>query len=243
MPKQIIPLTDAKIKAAKPKSTEYKIFDGGGLYVLVTPSGGKLWRLKYRAGGKEKKLTLGSYPEISLAEARQKRDQARTCLASGADPSEAKKKEKAKADGTNSFETVAREWHDRFKTEWSAGHAEAVLNRLSKDVFPHIGNREMDEVTPPEMLAVLRRIEDRSLETAHRAKITCGQIYRYAIAIGKATYNPVDALRGALPPVRPKHMAAPTDPKEIAPILRMIDGYTGSFIVACALKLAPLVFG
>ena len=242
MPKQIIPLTDAKIKAAKPKSTEYKIFDGGGLYVLVTPSGGKLWRLKYRAGGKEKKLTLGSYPEISLAEARQKRDQARALLASGTDLATAKKKEKAKADGTNSFEAVAREWHNRFKTEWSVGHAEAVLTRLSKDVFPHIGNREMDEVTPPEMLAVLRRIEDRSLETAHRAKITCGQIYRYAIAIGKATYNPVDALRGALPPVRPKHMAAPTDPKEIAPILRMIDGYTGSFIVACALKLAPLVF-
>ncbi|MDA8161143.1 MAG: integrase arm-type DNA-binding domain-containing protein [Desulfobacteraceae bacterium] len=205
MPKQIVPLTDAKIKAAKPKNAEYKIFDGGGLYVLVTPSGGKLWRLKYRAGGKEKKLAIGSYPEVSLAEARHKRDQARTYLASGTDPAEVKKKEKAKADGTNSFETVAREWHDRFKAEWSIGHAEAVLARLSRDVFPHMGTRQMDEITPPEILAALRRIEERSLETAHRIKITCGQIYRYAIATGKATYNPVDALRGALPTVKQNH--------------------------------------
>ena len=116
------------------------------------------------------------------------------------------------------------------------------MTRLQKDVFPFIGIRPMEEITPPEMLAVIRRIESRTLETAHRAKITCGQVYRYAIATGKATLNPVDALRGALPPVKPKHMAAPTDPKEVAPLLRMIAGYDGSFVVACALRLAPLVF-
>jgi len=235
-------LADTSAKNSKPKDKPYSLRDGGGLWLRLEPAGKKWWKLRTVFAKKENSFSLGEYPTVTLSDAREKRDAIRKQIASGLDPAVSRKSEKAKASGEGSFELVAREWHDRFKGKWTTGHAEAILTRLEKDVFPYVGLRSMEEITPPEILAVIRRVESRTLETAHRVKITCGQVYRYAIATGKATHNPVDALRGALPPVKPKHMAAPTDPKEVAPLLRMIAGYDGSFIVACALKLAPLVF-
>ncbi len=150
--------------------------------------------------------------------------------------------EKAQQSGGNTFEAVAREWYDRHLPRWSKSYAASIISRLEKDVFPYIGSRPTGEITPPEVLAVLRRIESRTLETAHRIKITIGQITRYAVATGYATTDPAWSLRGALPPVTQKHMAALTDPKDVAPLLRILDGYEGSFTTRCALRLAPLVF-
>ncbi|NTV13630.1 MAG: integrase arm-type DNA-binding domain-containing protein [Desulfobulbaceae bacterium] len=235
-------LPDVSVKTAKPKDKPYSLRDGSGLWLVIEPSGKKWWKLKTVFVKKENSFSLGEYPTVTLSHAREQRDAIRKQLAIGIDPAVFRKKEKAKAGGEGSFEVVARDWHKRFKGKWTEGHADSVMIRLEKDVFPYVGIRPMEEITPPEMLAVLRRIESRTLETAHRAKITCGQIFRYAIATGKATQNPVDALRGALPPVKHKHMAAQTDPEKVAPLLRVIDGYDGSFVVTHALRLAPLVF-
>jgi len=244
MPKRIPQLTDVQVRNAKPQAKDAKLFDGGGLFLLITPTGGKLWHFKYRFDGKEKKLSFGAYPEITLAEAREKREAARKQLANGMDPGEVRKAQKAAKIETaaNTFESVTREWHERFKTQWSKAHSERILKRLELDIFPWIGARPIGEIKPPEMLSVLRRVEARTLETAHRLKIACGQVFRYAVATGRAERDPVADLRGALPPVKNKHFAAPTDPKEVAPLLRAIDEYDGSFVVKCAMRLAPLVF-
>lgn len=235
-------LPDTSVKTAKPKEKTYTLRDGAGLWLVVEPTGKKWWKLKTIFVKKENSFSLGEYPTVTLSSARKKRDEIRKQIAAGVDPSVARKTEKAKASGEGSFELVAREWHSKFNSQWSADHAKTIMTRLERDAFPYIGIRPIAEITSPEMLAVLERVEIRSPELAKRVKIACGQVYRYAIATGKATFNPVDALRGALPPVRSKHMAAPTDPKQAAPILRMIADYDGSFIVACALRLAPLVF-
>jgi len=244
MPKRITPLTDLQIRNAKPKEKEYKLADGGGLYLLVTPTGGRLWRLKYRFGGLEKKLALGAFPELGLSGARQKRDEAREQVAQGIDPGAARK-QKAMAHLLEqaTFEAVAREWHKKFLPRWLEGHAATILTRLERDIFPHIGYRPIGEITPPEMAATLRRIEARSVETAHRLRNTCRQIFSYAVAGGLATGNPAADLREALAPMpQPRHMPSLTDPKDVAPLLRILDGYDGSFITRCALRLAPLVF-
>ena len=173
MPKRITPLSDTKVRSAKPQTKEVKLFDGGGLFLLITPTGGKLWRFKYRYAGKEKKLTLGAYPEISLSDARQRREEARRLLANGVDPGETKKAQKAAkiSDAENSFEVVAREWHGKFLHTWTEGHAETIMARLEQNVFPWLGGRPTGEVEAPEVLAVLRRVEARgALETAHRIK-------------------------------------------------------------------------
>ena len=244
MPKRIAPLSDLQVSRAKTQGKQVTLFDGGGLFIVLTPAGGKLWRFKYRFGGKDKLLSLGSYPEISLAEARAKRAVFRKLLAEGIDPAEAKKAEQAdKAAAVGStFETVARDWHRRFKSQWSAGHAEQIMRRLEQDVFPWLGTRPIGEIKAPELLTVLRRIGARSLETAFRVKTACGQVFRYAVAEGRAERDPVADLRGALPPVKNKNFAAPTDPKKVAPLLRAIDGFEGSFVVKCAMQLAPLLF-
>lgn len=245
MPKRIMPLTDMKVLKAKPKEKQITLFDGRGLFLLVTPSGGKLWRFKYRFDDKEKLLSLGTYPEISLADARQRRDDARKLLANGIDPGAVKKAQKAsRADSdANSFEVVAREWHEKFKESWSPSHAHVTITRLERDIFPWMGKRPISEIEPPEVLAVLQRIESRgAAETARRMKIVCGQVFRYAVATGRAKRDQTADLKGALKPVISKHMAALTDPKEVAPLLRAIDDYKGSFVVKCALKLAPLFF-
>lgn len=245
MPKRIMPLNDIQVKTAKPQAKEYKLSDGGGLYLLVTPSGGKLWRLKYRFGGMEKLLTFKTYPEISLADARQCRDDAKKLVVAGVDPGETKKAQKA-AQGEqdiNTFEVVAREWHSKFAHTWVASHAKHKLERLEKNVFPWIGKRPIKEITAPDVLAVLRRLESRGiLDTAHRVRFECSSIFRYAIATGRTDRDPVADLKGALPPVKNGHHAAPTDPKEVAPLLRAIDSFTGSFVVKCAMQLAPILF-
>jgi integrase len=244
MPKRILPLSDVKVRNAKPQGKEFKLFDGDGLFLLVTPSGGKLWRFKYRFAGKEKLLTFGTYPEISLVDARQQKEDARKLIANGVDPGDIKKAQRAaNVTETETFEVIAREWHSKFSGSWSATHAETTLNRLKLDVFPVMGARPIAEIKAPELLAMLRRIESRgALETAHRVRTICGQIFRYALATGRAERDPAADLKGALPPYKKGHLAAITDPKEVAPLLRAIDGYSGSFVVKCALQLAPLFF-
>lgn len=245
MPKRIVPLSDLQIGKAKPQSKEVKLFDGGGLFLLVTPTGGKLWRLKYKFQGKEKQLALGSYPEITLADARQRREDARRFLANGVDPGAVKKAQKAAivAESENGFEVVAREWHAKFSGAWSPSHAETTLRRMKADVFPVMGDRPIGEVKAPDVLTMLRRIEARgALEVAHRVRTVCSQVFRYAVATGRADSDPTVHLKGALPPYKKSHLAAITDPKEVAPLLRAIDGYHGSFVVKSAMQLAPLVF-
>ena len=238
-------LTNTAILNAKPASKPLKLFDGGGLFLLVTPSGGKWWRLKYRYLQKEKLISLGTYPEVSLKEAREKREQARKLLAAGTDPGanrKAFKVEQMDRQG-NSFEVVAREWLNKKSGIWELSHSSKVIRRLERDVFPWIGKRPIAEITPPELLGLLRRIEDRGVpETAHRALQNCGQVFRYAIATGRATYNIAGDLRGALSPVKEGHFAAITDPKEVGELLWAIDGYKGNLVTKCALRLAPLVF-
>ena len=244
MPKRIAPLTDTKVRTIKPTEKPQKLFDGGGLFLLVTPTGGRLWRFKYRFGGSEKLLSIGTYPETSLAEARQRRDQASALLANGIDPSETKKAQKAAGNQeTETFEIIAREWYAKFSPSWATSHAKTTIRRLELFIFPWLGARPVKTITAPELLAALRRIEAKgALETAHRVKQVCGQVFRYAIATGRAERDPSGDLRGAIPPASGKHMATITDPKEIAGLLRSIDDYRGSIVTRCALQLAPLVF-
>lgn len=244
MPKRITPLTDTKIRTIKPAEKPQKLFDGGGLFLLVTPTGGKLWRLKYRFGGIEKLLAIGPYPQTSLADARQKRDQASALIANGVDPSDTKKAQKvAGTQETETFEIIAREWHTKFSATWAASHGIKIIRRLELYVFPWLGNRPIKSITAPDLLTVLRRIEAKgALETAHRTQQNCGQVFRYAVATGRAERDPSADLRGAIPPASGKHMATITDPKEIASLLRSIEDYRGSIVTRCALQLAPLVF-
>jgi len=244
MPKRIIPLTDMKVQKAKSKDKPISLFDGGGLYLLITPSGGKLWRFKYRFNNKEKKLAFGSYPEIGLQDARQRREDARKLLANDVDPDAVRKAQKqAKTAETETFEVIAREWHTSFTPSWTARHAATILSRLSHDLIPWLGSRPINEIKAPELLSVLRRAESRgALELAHRLRAIAGQVFRYAVATGRAERDPSVDLRGAIPPPKVKHHAAITDPKEVALLLRALDGYQGGFVVKCALRLAPLLF-
>ncbi len=235
-------LTDAKIKNAKPGPKPLKLFDERGLYLEVSPSGGKWWRLKYRYGGKEKRLSLGVYPEVSLKEARERREDARKLLNGGMDPSAARKIEKAGLDG-ESFEAIVREWHAKFKSKWADEYAERIIRRMEADLFPWLGVRPISQITAPELLAAIRRIESRgAVETAHRALQNCGQVFRYAVATGHAERDISADLRGAIPPPEKKHHASVTAPADVAALLRAIETYKGSFVTLCALRLAPLTF-
>lgn len=245
MPKRIVPLTDIKVRNVKPAGKDVKLFDGGGLFLLVTRSGGKLWQFKYRYDGKEKKLAFGSYPEVSLVDAREKRESARKLVASGVDPGVVRKAQKAAraSEVENSFEVVAREWHSRFLSTWTPGHAMTIMSRLERDVFPWLGSRPIVEIKATELLMALRKVEARgALETAHRIRTVCGQVFRYAVATGRAERDISADLRGALPPVSEKHHASITEPARIAELLRAIEGYQGGFVVRCALQLAPMLF-
>jgi len=215
------------------------------LYIEVSAAGGKWWRLKYRFDGKEKRLSLGVFPDVSLKDARIKRDEARKLLASGIDPSETRKAKKfANADrAANSFEVIAREWFAKHSAGWAASHSSKIIRRLALDVFPWLGRQAIDTIKAPEILRVLRRIEGRGAnDTAHRAHQNIGQVMRYAVATGRADRDPSGDLRGALPPMRHEHFAAITDPVEVGKLLRAIDAFKGTFIVQSALRLAPMVF-
>lgn len=244
MPRKIVPLTDIKIKSIKPQTVAQKVFDGGGLFLLVTPTGGKLWRLKYRFGGTEKLLTLGAYPQTSLTEARNRRTEARSLLDKGIDPGAVRRAQKAaETEEIETFEVIAREWHYKFSPTWAPGHADKIIRRLELYIFPWTGSKPIRSITPPELLSCLRRLEEKgTLDTAHRAKQNCGQVFRYGIATGRAERDPTPDLRGALPAIQKQHYAAITDPEEVGALLRAIDGYKGGFVTLCALKLAPLFF-
>lgn len=244
-------LSDIKIRSLKggvkqdgtATSKAYKVTDEKGLYIEVKPSGSKLWRFKYRFGGKEKLLSVGIYPDVGLKEARAKRDELRKQVAGGIDPSDLRKAEKLVKAGMDSFEFVAREWHSKHKVNWSESHASRTLTRLQNDVFPWLGKKNIGEIKPPELLQVLRRVESRgALETAHRIHQVCGQIFRYAVATGRAERDSAADLKGALPPAKPKHHASIVEPKQIGELLRAINGYSGAFVTSCALRLAPLLF-
>ena len=240
-----MPLSDVVIRKAKPTEKTQRLFDGGGLYLEITPAGSKLWRQKYRHAGKEKRLAHGTYPDVTLAEARARRDAARSLLANGIDPSEHKRQEKLAGEerAANNFEAVAREWHGKFSKAWADSHATKIMGRLENDLFPWIGSRPIAEIKAPELLRCLRRIESRgALETAHRVLQNSGQVFRYAIATGRADRDPSADLRGALAPWKPQHYPAPTDPVAVGELLRAIDGYSGGNVVKAMLRLAPLVF-
>ena len=240
-----MPLTDTTIRNAKPKEKPFRLFDGNGLYLEISPKGGKWWRFKYRFNGKEKRLSLGVYPEIGLKDARESCRAARKLLGNEVDPSENRKATKAAKTQllANNFEIVTREWLAKYSINWSQNHRDRTIRRFERDIFPWIGERPIANITPPELLDVIRRIENRgALETAHRALSNCGQVFRYAIATGRAERDLSNDLKGALPPAKGKHFAAVTEPKQVATLLRMIDGYQGSLIVSCAMRLAPLVF-
>lgn len=238
-------LTDVAVRNAKPTGKLYRLFDERGMYLEVSAAGGKWWRFKYRFEGKEKRLSLGVYPDIGLKDAREQRDELRKLLAKGVDPGEHKKAKKAATldRATNSFEVVAREWFARQSPNWAKSHADKVIQRLEKDIFPWLGNRPIPEIAAPELLRVIRRIEERGAkDTAHRALQNCGQVFRYAVATGRAERDPSGDLRGALPPVRHENFASITEPEKVAELLRAIDGFRGTFVVKSALLLAPLLF-
>jgi integrase len=240
-----MPLTDTTIRTAKPGAKPAKLFDERGLFLLVTPTGAKWWRFRFRFDGKEKLLSLGVYPDVGLKDARDRRDAARKLLSAGVDPGENRKATKAARQdrAANSFEVIAREWYAQEAPGWAEHHGDRILRRFERDVFPWIGGRPIADLNAPEILAAMRRIESRgALETAHRALSNCGQVFRYAVATGRALRDPTGDLRGALPPVKAEHFSAVTEPKQVAELLRTLDGYQGTFTVACALRLAPLVF-
>jgi len=240
-----MPLTAVAANQAPPKDKPYKLADEKGLYLHVMPNGSKYWRLKYRFGRTEKVLALGVHPETNLKAAREKREEARKLLSNGIDPSDVKRAQKAIQGeaAENSFKAVALEWFARKMADKSQGHQVRTMRALEKDLFPVIGNHPIGSITPPQLLAALRRIESRgAVETAYRAKQTAGQIFRYAVATGRAERDPSADLKGALATHTKKHLAAITDPKEVGKLLLAIDQYIGTPTVKAALQLSPLLF-
>ena len=238
-------LSKLLIEKTKHGSKTIRLWDGRGMYLEISPKGGKWWRLKYWFGGKERRMSLGVFPDVSLADAREKREEARRKVAAGVDPGEQRKAEAIALVETteNTFEAIAREWFGMFSVKWVAGHADKIIRRLELNVFPYIGTRPVKAITAPELLAVLRRMEARGAnETAHRALQVCGRVFRFAVATGRAERDPSRDLGGALAPTKEKHLASITDPQEVGALLRAIDACEGAWITRCALRLAPLVF-
>jgi integrase len=234
-------LSEIAIRAAKPREKPYKLSDERGLYLLVNPNGSRWWRFKYSRFGKERGLSLGVYPDVTLAMARKRRDEARTQLADGIDPSHKRKAEKIS--NANTFRAIAEEWLALQKDKLHVRTYDKARYQLESFVYPRLGDTPITKITAPDLLAALRKIEVRGAhETAHRTKQRCGQIFRYAIATGRAEQDVSVHLRGALAPVVTKNRAALTDPAEVGQLLRAIEGYSGISVTAYALKLAPLTF-
>ena len=242
-----MPLTDTAIRKAKAAATPQKLRDGNGLYLLLRPDGARWWRYDYRrpVTGKRNTLSFGTYPEVSLADAREKLAEARRLLAAKIDPGEQRKAVKAagEAAAANSFEVVAREWFAKQQKEWGTQYADKIIRRLQSDIFPWIGSSPIAAITAPELLKHLERIEQRgAIETAHRALQTCGAVFRYAVRTGRAEGDPTGALKGALTPWRSMPFAAATTSEEATTVLRKIDISTSRPVVRSALRLAPLLF-
>ena len=238
-------LSTAKIQNATAQKKTVRLFDGRGLYLEIAPTGSRWWRFKYRFAAKEKRISLGVYPDVGLKTARDRRDEMRKLVADGIDPSAARKQQKLMSlDATaNTFEAIGREWFEKHSVNWEASYSVKLLARLEANVFPWLGNRPIRDIKPPELLSVMRRVESRGvLETAHRLMNYCSNIYRYAVATGRAERDISSDLRGALPPSTLQHHASVTDPEGVAALLRAIDGYRGSNVTRYALQLAPLVF-
>jgi integrase len=240
-----MPLTDTAVKQAKPKDKTYRLSDEKGMYLEVTPKGQKYWRMKYRIGKQEKRLSIGVYPAVSLKKARLIREQARQHLLDGIDPSGLKQAKKLASESSseNSFKVVALEWFAKQKPIWAENHWSKVERMMERDLFPYLGTRPLNEITPPELLAVLRKIESRgALESAKRTKQIAGQIFRYGVATGRCERDPSQDLSGALANPIKQHRSAVTDPKLVGPLLNALDGYQGTAVVNAALRLAPLTF-
>lgn len=240
-------LTDIQIKQAKPRDKQYRLTDQGGLYLRVYPTGARYWQLRYRSPGtgKEKVLSLGTYPATSLTAARKKTLEAKLAISAGTDPGLQKQHEKLtrKVAAENTFKAVGEEWFTKQSTHWSETHKTRTLGILKNNLCKWLGQRPISEITPPELLAVLRKTEARGIhETARRALQTAGQVYRYAIATGRATDDPTRALKGALTTPKGKHFAAITDPVELGKLLVAIDNYQGGPEVKAALQLSPFFF-
>jgi len=236
-------LTAAFVKQAKPRDKAFSLVDGGGLYLLVKQAG-KYWRYNYRYCGKQKTLSLGVYPDISLAEARKRHQTAREELTNGIDPSEIRKVQKITKSLANKddFESVAREWFNQKLLDKSDSHKVRTTRILEKDLFPSIGGRPISRITAPELLAVLRKIEARTVDIAHRAKQVASAVFRYAVTTGRAEGDPSRDLAGALKVTSKTHHAAITDPEELGRLLLAMDGYQGSLVVTTALQLSALLF-
>jgi integrase len=238
-----MPLTAIQIKNAKQGKKTQRMYDSHGLYLEVAPTGGKWWRQKFRFERREKRISLGVWPHVSLKDARRRRDENRSLLAEGIDPSAQRKAAKVAQAATDSLEVVAREWFYRQKNIWVPNHAVTILSRLENNIFPWLGEQSIGAITAQGLLEILRRIEKRGAhETAHRVLGVCDQIWRYAIATGRVERNIAADLKGALTPAEKTHLAAVTAPKEVRLLMRSLDGYEGTLIVQCALRLAPLLF-
>ena len=250
MPRRVVPLAESDIRRAKPREKAYKLFDGRGLYLEVLPTGRRVWRWKYRIDSREKRLTLGQYPETSIKEARRLAEEARGTLEHGIDPSAARQAEKARIRALNerTFEAVARQWMDEHLPGKSRKHQARVRLALERDTFPHLGRRPVSQVTAAEIRDVVMRVHARGItDSAIRTQQYIGQVMRYAVALGYATHDPTAALRGHLPPHRTQHMPAPTDPAQVGEILRVLDSYHercrgGGQVVGAALRLLPYIF-
>jgi integrase len=241
-----MPLTATAIRNARPGKTPRRLFDALGLYLEISPAGGRWWRFKYRFGGKEKRLSLGVYPDVSLAHAREARDATRRQLAAGIDPSTARQEARREAAGrtVNSFEAVAREWYAKQAHTWVPSHAADVLRRLESNLFPELGGEPIAEITGPMLLAAVRKIEHRGAhDLAHRVLQVASQIFRYGVATGQCERDPAPDLRGALTPHKGRHQAAVT-PDELPALLRAIEGYEelGDKLTGYALRLLALTF-
>jgi integrase len=240
-----MPLSNTAILNVRPTDKPYILTDERGLSIQIQPAGGKWWRFRYRFDGKAKMLSFGTYPDVGLKEARDKRDAARKLLAAGVDPGEHRKATKATRveRAANSFEVICREWLENKRSNVQEAQYKKALARLEKDVFPWLGGQPIAEITAPKILAVLRRIDARGARyTAHKAKSEISQCFRYAIATGRAERDPCPDLKGAIPAPKTENLPAITNPKEVGELLRAIDGFKGTFVVRCALLLAPLLF-
>jgi integrase len=240
-------LTDTQLRNAKAGDKDYTLNDGRGLSILIKSQGGKWWRYRYRFAGKPKLISFGTYPEVTLMDARVKRDGARKLLSQNppVDPSDIKKAQKQALYGKyeNTFEALTREWAESYFVSKSSSHKDRTLRRFEIYIFPWLGKKPISDITAPDVLQVIKRPQNQSkLETAHRALQAVGQVFRYAVQNGKALRDVTVDLRGALPSPQVKHMASFTEPQQVAELLRAIEGFQGTFTVECALRLAPLVF-